>query len=96
MYKIIAAVFVVLWIGYSLFIDDGCGLDRDLAYEKVSAYLERKGLPLEHLVSEPKKEDACQFSFYYKGEGAHLHFVVIDDFVRGPKLTWWDYNEQEH
>ncbi|WP_286822828.1 hypothetical protein [Idiomarina sp. UBA1919] len=95
MYKIVSAVFVTLWIGYSLFIDDGCALDRDQAYEKVSTYLERKGLPLRYLLSEPKEKDVCQFSFYYKGEGEHMHFVVLDDFLRGPKLTKWNYNEHE-
>jgi hypothetical protein len=30
----------------------------------------------------------------YEGAGEKIHFVIIDDFVRGAKLNMWDFNKQ--
>jgi hypothetical protein len=30
----------------------------------------------------------------YDGAGQKISFVVVDDFVKGAKLTYWDHNER--
>ena len=85
---------IVIFIGllvYSFF--GGCSIDREYAQKKVEDYLIEQGLPINHLLYEGGNNRTCGQSFMYEGSGEKMHFVVIDDFTRGPKLTFRDYNE---
>jgi hypothetical protein len=86
-------IFVALLV-YS-FLFGGCSIDHEYAQKKVEKYLMEQGLPISPLLYEGRNDRTCGQSFMYEGSGEKIHFVVIDDFTRGPKLTMWDYNEQE-
>ncbi|MDM3871000.1 hypothetical protein QSV34_06485 [Porticoccus sp. W117] len=92
---ILAPLLVLLIVNSIYDLSAGaCSLDHDYAKKKVEKYLQQKKMPLEYLVSKMTSNEKCSYSFMYEGAGEKIHFVVVDDFVRGPKLTKWDFNAQ--
>lgn len=91
---VISVIGMVIGAAFYMLTHAPCSFDQTHAKQKVEKYLSENNLPLEFLAYEPDKSKGCNFSYLYNGAGEKIHFVVIDDFVRGSKLTYWDYNKR--
>ena len=87
----ILGFLVFMWISLS---NVPCSFNKQEAKIKIEKYLNGKSLPLKYLVFDQGSKKKCMYSYTYEGEGEKIDFIVIDDFVRGPKLTWWNYNKR--
>ena len=87
-------LLVIGFLLYLFFFPSSCSFDKEYARAKVLKYLDAHSLPHEYLVFDPTYPEECSCSFMYEGYGEKIHFVVIDDFLKGPKLTFWDFNKQ--
>ncbi|TVZ40849.1 hypothetical protein P886_0182 [Alteromonadaceae bacterium 2753L.S.0a.02] len=64
-----------------------CSYDTEYATKKVENYLNDKGLNIDNLILTQEQLSSCQVSFVYKNSGNEYKIFVIDDFVRGAKIT---------
>lgn len=94
MFKWFLFLFVIFFLLYLFFFPNTCGFDKEYARSKVLKYLDAHSLPHEYLVFDPMYPEECSYSFMYEGNGEKIHFVVIDDFLKGPKLTLWNFKVQ--
>lgn len=90
-----AAIIIIVISTYLYVTPSVCSVDEKYAYNKVIKHLGKENLPIKYLPKSGKSAGNCRYSYMYEGGGNKIEFVVIDDFVRGAKLTYWDYNERE-
>lgn len=85
----VAAIIVYGIIGPLYF--DACGISEQHARTMVLKRLTQSDPAADSWLKFEESRGSCQHSYYYKGPSGEFSFVVIDDFLRGPKVTSWDH-----
>ena len=85
----LAAIIVYGIVGPLYF--DACGISEQHARAMVLKHLTQSDPAAGSRLKYEDSRGTCQHSYYYKGPAGKLSFVVIDDFLHGPKVTSWDH-----
>lgn len=85
----LAALIVYGIVGPLYF--DACGICEQHARAMVLKRLTQSDPAADSRLKFEDSRGTCQHTYYYKGPAGEFTFVVIDDFLRGPKVTSWDH-----
>jgi len=89
----ISLVVVLLCLVIYDFVTFNCSFDEKYAYKKVINHLAKNGLDKKYLKLVRADSEKCLYTYTYITDKDSITFRVIDDYIHGAEVGWYDHND---